>query len=117
MPSSREPATKRINISFRGLRLSAIVPSFDQWRKIPYNHGERNDQYDQDVRCMIEGCDAAGEEVIALLDEGSLADGAHDVASSRENFENNENDHLIPAIVCGKHFDDIMEAYYSKSEL
>jgi hypothetical protein len=66
---------------------------------------------------MIEGCDADGEEVIALLDEGSLSDGEHDAASSRENFENKENDHLIPAIVCSKHFDDIMKAYYSKSDL
>jgi hypothetical protein len=65
---------------------------------------------------MIEGCDAAGEEVIALIDEGSLSDSQYDIASLRNNVENNENDNLIPVIVCGKHFDKIIEAYYSKSE-
>ena len=65
---------------------------------------------------MIEGCDAAGEEVIALIDEGSLSDSQNDIASLRNNVENNEKDNLIPVIVCGKHFDKILEAYYSKSD-
>ena len=117
MASSPEPATKRINISFGGLHLPVIIPSFDQQRKIPLSHRESNDQYEQDLKCMIEGCDATGEEVIALLDQGSLSDSEHDIASPRNNFENKENDNLIPAIVCSKHFDKIIEAYYSKSDL
>jgi hypothetical protein len=35
---------------------------------------DKNDQYDQDLTCMVEGCVAIGEEVIALLDEASLSD-------------------------------------------
>jgi hypothetical protein len=118
MALSPEPVTKRINISYRRLHLSPIFPSCDQQGKIPYSgEVEDNDQYNQDLRCMIEGCDATGEEVIALLYEDPLSYGEHDTASHRNNFENKESDNLIPAIVCGKHFDKVIEVYYSKSDL
>jgi hypothetical protein len=90
---------------------------------------------------MIEGCSAMGEEVIALLDESSLSDvdkydaeHHYDDSSSspqRNNFKNkksssddnddnnkNDSDNLIPAVVCRKHFEKLIEeAYYSKSDL
>jgi hypothetical protein len=73
---------------------------------------------EQDLTCMIEGCDAIGEEVIGLLDEASLLENVdkydeltHDV-SPGDDFENNEEDNLIPAVVCGNHFDKIVEACY-----
>jgi hypothetical protein len=81
-----------------------------------------NDQYYQNLTCMIEGCDATGEEPIVLLDDTCLSDvdayGQDDaaIASERDSFKNNDRDDLIPVVVCGKHFDKIMEAYYSKSE-
>jgi hypothetical protein len=73
---------------------------------------------EQDLICMIEGCNAVGEEVIGLLDEASISenvdkyDDEHDDASQGNNFENNGRDNLIPAVVCGKHFDKLVEAYY-----
>jgi len=117
MASPPEPGSKRINISFGGLHLSVIFPSFNHEGKIPSSHRESDDQNEQDMKCMIEGCDANGEEVIALLNQGSLSDGEYDIAFPRSNFKNNESDKLIPAVVCSKHFDKIIEAYYSKSDL
>jgi len=73
---------------------------------------------EQDLICMIEGCNAIGEEVIGLLDEASISedvdkyDDEHDDASQGNNFENNERDNLIPAVVCSKHFDKLVEDYY-----
>lgn len=55
-------------------------------------------------KCIIEGCNETGEEGIALLDQDSPSDGRYDVACPRNNFKNEENDNLIPVIVCGKHF-------------
>ena len=77
---------------------------------------------EQDLICIIEGCNAAGEEVIALLDEGSLFENVdkydeHHDASQGNNFENNERDNLIPAVVCGNHFDKLIEAYYAQNDL
>ena len=66
---------------------------------------------EQGLICMIEGCDAIGEETIAFLDESSLSENV-DYPSQGSNLENNSEDNLIPAIVCGKHFDKLMEAYY-----
>ena len=121
MASFPETAIKHINLSFKGLKLSAAVPSFNEPEKISDNYMSSNDQDDGDLTCMIEGCDAVGEEPIALLDDACLSDvdayGEHDgAASERDNFKNNETDDLIPVVVCGKHFGKIMEAYYSKSE-
>jgi hypothetical protein len=72
---------------------------------------------EQQLTCIIEGCDAIGEEVIALLDEASLSENIdkydeHHDAYQGKNFENNETGNLIPAVVCGKHFDKLIEAYY-----
>jgi hypothetical protein len=121
MASFPETVTKQINLSFKGLKLSVMVPSFSEPEKISDNYMNSNDQDDEDLTCMIEGCDAVGEEPIALLDDACLSDvdayGEHDAAASeRDNFKNNERDDLIPVIVCSKHFDKIIEAYYSKSE-
>ena len=66
---------------------------------------------EQGLICMIEGCDAIGEETIAFLDESSLSENA-DYPSQGNNLENNSEDNLIPALVCGKHFAKLMEAYY-----
>jgi hypothetical protein len=123
------------------------VPASNQQRKkITSNNIDNDDQYDdqeeeEELTCMIEGCGAMGEEVIALLDEASLSDvdkyddeHHHDGTSSsseRNNFENkksssdnvnnnnkNDSDNLIPAVVCRKHFEKLIEeAYYSKSDL
>jgi hypothetical protein len=82
---------------------------------------------EQDLICMIEGCNAIGEEVIGLLDEDSISEDvdkyddnnnddeytdATGDAGQGNNFENNERDNLIPAVVCGKHFDKLVEDYY-----
>ncbi len=73
---------------------------------------------EQDLTCMIEGCNAIGEEVIGLLDEASLLENVDNYdehtndASQGDDFENNVRDNLIPAVVCGKHFDKIVEACY-----
>jgi hypothetical protein len=111
------------------LKLAMNVPSSNQQRKITSNNIDKNDQYDQDLTCMIESCDAIGEEVIALLDEASLSDvdkyDEHhdDDASQRNNFKNkerdnnNKNNNLIPAVVCRKHFDKLIEAYYCQERL
>jgi hypothetical protein len=71
---------------------------------------------EEGLTCMIEGCDAIGEEVIGLLYEASLSENVdkydeHHYASRRNNFKNNEVDNLIPVVVCGKHFDKLTEAY------
>jgi hypothetical protein len=117
---SPETITKRI--SFGKLGISVIVPVFNQQRKIFHRNIDKNDQYDQDLTCMVEGCVAIGEEVIALLDEASLSDvdeyddDDEHHASQGNNFKNKkEEDYdLIPVIVCGKHFDMLIEAYYGQ---
>jgi hypothetical protein len=124
------------------------VPASNQQRKkITSNDIDKDDQYDgqqeeEDLTCMIEGCSAMGEEVIALLDESSLSDvDKYDVhhydeaslsspppppqrngfknkksSSDDNNDEDNNNDNLIPAVVCSKHFDKLIEeAYTAKS--
>ena len=120
MASFPESVTIRKDPSFGGLKHSTIVPSFNNPEKPSNNYMNINDDYDQGLTCMIEGCDAIGEEPIALLDDTSLSDvdayGKQADASQRDNFKNNERDDLIPVVVCGKHFDEIMEACYSKSE-
>jgi hypothetical protein len=125
MASFPESVTNHINPSFEGLKIPVIVPPFNEREKISdnYNYMNNHDQDDPELTCMIEGCDAVGEEPIALLDDACLSDvdayGEHDAtafASERDNFKNNERDDLIPVVVCGKHFDEIIEAYYSKSE-
>jgi hypothetical protein len=109
------------------LKLAINVSASNQQRKITSNNIDKNDQYDQDLTCMVEGCGAMGEEMIALLDEASLSDvdkydehHDHD-ASQRNNFKNkesdNDNNNLIPAIVCSKHFDKLIEAYYCQERL
>ena len=74
---------------------------------------------EQDLTCMIEGCDAVGEEVIGLLDEASLLENVNkydehtdDDASPGDDFENNKRDNLIPAVICGKHLDMLVETCY-----
>jgi hypothetical protein len=112
-------------VSFKEAEISTNVSASNQQRKkITSNNTDKNDQYDQeDLTCMVEGCSAMGEEVIALLDEASLSDvdryeehDDDDDASKRNNFKNkksdNNNSNLIPAIVCRKHFDKLIEAYY-----
>ena len=122
MASFPESVTNHINLSFKGLKLSVMVPSFNEQEKISDKYMNSHAQDDQDLTCMIEGCDALGEEPIALLDDVCLSDvdayGEHDAnaASEGDNFKNNERDDLIPVVVCGKHFEKIIEAYYSKSE-
>ena len=69
---------------------------------------------------MIEGCDAVGEEVIGLLDEASLLENVDvdkydehtDDTSPGDDFENYEGDNLILAVVCGKHFEELLQACY-----
>ncbi len=63
-----------------------------------------------DLICMIEVCDATGEEMIALLDESFLTENM-DYPSRGRNFEIKSEGNLIPAIVCGKHFEKLTEAY------
>ena len=63
-----------------------------------------------DLICMVEGCDATGEEIIALLDESSLTENIA-YPSRGGNFEIKSEDNLIPAIVCGKHFEKLTEDY------
>jgi hypothetical protein len=111
-------------VSFKEVDKSINVSASNQQRKkITSNNKDKNDQYDQeDLTCMVEGCNAMGEEVIALLDEASLSDVDRyeeyddDDASKRNNFKNkksdNNNSNLIPAIVCRKHFAKLIEAYY-----
>ena len=111
-------------VSFKEVDISINVSASNQQRKkITSNNTYKNDQYDQeDLTCMVEGCSAMGEEVIALLDEASLSDVDRyeeyddDDASKRNNFKNKESDNnnsnLIPAIVCRKHFAKLIEAYY-----
>lgn len=112
---SPETITKRI--SFRKLGISITVPKFNQQRKIFHRNIDKNEQDDQDLTCMVEGCVTIGEEVIALLDEASLSDvdeydDEHN-ASQGNNFKNKEEGYnLIPVIVCGKHFHMLIEAYY-----
>jgi hypothetical protein len=72
---------------------------------------------EQDLTCMIEGCNAIGEEVIGLLDEASLLENVdnydeHTNDASQGRFRKYVRDNLIPALVCGKHFDKIVEACY-----
>lgn len=116
-----ESVTKHIDLSSEGLKLSPIVPSFNEQEKISNNNMNSNDQYDQDLTCMIEGCDAIGEEPIVLLEDTCLSDVdayvEYDDASERYNFKNNERDDLILIVVCGKHFDEIIEAYCSKKKI
>jgi hypothetical protein len=87
---------------------------------------------EQGLTCMIEGCNAMGEEVIALLSgEGSLSDYMNEYdehhndygvnPSQGSNLKNNDidndninNNNLIPAVVCGKHFGKLVEACYLK---
>jgi hypothetical protein len=111
-------------VSFKEVDKSINVSASNQQRKkITSNNKDKNDQYGQeDLTCMVEGCNAMGEEVIALLDEASLSDVDRyeeyddDDASKRNNFKNkksdNNNSNLIPAIVCRKHFAKLIEAYY-----
>ena len=113
--------TKRINLSFKGIKLSTIVPSPNEQEKISNNYKNSKEQYDQELTCMVEGCDAIGEEPIVLLDDTCLSDveayGEYDDdASQRDNFKKNERDELIPVVVCSKHFDEISRTYYSKYE-
>ena len=66
---------------------------------------------------MIEGCNAIGEEVIGLLDEASLLENVdnydeHTNDASQGRFRKYVRDNLIPGVVCGKHFDKIVEACY-----
>lgn len=78
---------------------------------------DKNERHDQDLTCMVEGCVAIGEELIALLDEATLSDvdeyDDEHHASHRNNFKNKkEGYNLFPVIVCGKHFQMLIEAYY-----
>ena len=113
------------------------VPASNQQRKKITsnkidNHYQYEDDDQEDLTCMVEGCGAMGEEVIALLDESSLSDvdkydehHHYDAAASssqRNNFKNNkksssdddnndnDSDNLIPAVVCRTHFDKLIEA-------
>jgi hypothetical protein len=120
MAKSPESVTNYIDLPFKILKLSPTVSSFKEQEKISNNNMNSNDQYDQDLTCMIEGCDAIGEEPIVLLDDNCLSDvdayGEYDDSHQRDNFKNNEREDLIPVVVCGKHFDEIIEAYCSKNE-
>ena len=108
----------------------------DQQPKTISNNKEKIDQYDQDLICMIEGCNAMGEEVVAVLSEGSSpsdnvyeynehhhsnSNNTDDLPPQRSNFDNEErandnvsNTNLIPVLVCDKHFGKLMKAYYCK---
>jgi hypothetical protein len=142
MDLSHEIAKKLISLK---VGRSANIPASNQQRKkIISNKIDHDDQYDdqEDLTCMVEGCGAMGEEVIALLDESSLSDvdkydehhhydaAAFSSSSQRNNFKNKKSsdddnnvnnvniDNLIPAVVCRKHFDKLIEeAYHSKSDL
>jgi hypothetical protein len=120
MAQSPESVTNYTDLPFKILKLSPTVPSFKEQEKISNNNMNSNDQYDQDLTCMIEGCNAIGEEPIVLLDDTCLSDvdayGEYDDSPQRDNFKNNEREDLIPVVVCGKHFDEIIEAYCSKNE-
>jgi hypothetical protein len=120
MAPSPESVTNYIDLPFKILKLSPTVPSFNEQEKISNNYMNSKDQHEQDLICMIEGCDAIGEEPIVLLDDTCLSDvdayGENDDASQRDNFKNNEREDLIPVVVCGKHFGEIIEAYCSKNE-
>ena len=104
--------------------LSPAVSPFRQQRKTISNNVAWNDEKAQELTCIIEGCNAPGKEMIALLDEASFSDiPVHQRDAEVVSFENNfdkkgwDNDNtnetdLIPAVVCGKHFDKLIEAYY-----
>src|SRR5919112_160355 len=109
MAQSPESVTNRIDLFFERLKLSPIVPSFNEQEKTSNNNMNSNDQYYQNLTCMIEGCDATGEEPIVLLDDTCLSDvdayGEYDDSPQKDNFKNKEREDLIPVVVCRKHFD------------
>jgi hypothetical protein len=71
--------------------------------------------------CMIDGCDAQGEEFIALLEDDSNANQDRvDSPYMRQRSKVKEpsgSDEIIPAIVCSKHFDELILAYYDLKKL
>lgn len=63
-----------------------------------------------DLVCMVEGCEQPGEEVIALLEENSDVD-ARAKRSRNSEVSENDNETLIPAIVCRRHYNKLLSSW------
>jgi hypothetical protein len=122
MTLSRGAATGPL-LSGRRIVSPAVSP-FRQQRKTISNNIAWNHEKAQELTCIIEGCNSPGKEMIALLDEASFSgvpvhqrdaevvfEGSNFDKKGWDNDNTNETD-LIPAVVCGKHFDKLIEAYY-----
>jgi hypothetical protein len=84
-------------------------------------YSENNTRPSYDGICMIDGCQSQGEEIIALLEVNSNANqdrvDSPYVRRRSEIEQPSDSDEIIPAIVCSKHFNELVLAYYDIKKL